>query len=99
MFVIIFEKHVSNHVSNAKTLIMKQRNITVTIVPDKRKIKDDVTFPLKLRITYQGKRKYYATGCHGSLNDYSLINRKHIHNHFMCTLTITAFGFLLVYLR
>jgi len=72
---------------------MTQRNITVTIVPDKRKIKDDVTFPLKLRITYQGKRKYYATGCHASLNDYSLINRKHIHNDFMCTLTITPFGF------
>ena len=52
---------------------MKQRNITVTIVPDKRRIKDDVTYPLKLRITYQGKRKYYATGYNASLNDYSLM--------------------------
>jgi len=33
---------------------MKQRNITVTIVPDKRRIKDDVTYPLKLRITIKG---------------------------------------------
>ena len=52
---------------------MKQRNITVTIVPDKRRIKDDVTYPLKLRVTYQGKRKYYATGYNASLKDYSLM--------------------------
>jgi len=52
---------------------MKQRNITVTIVPDKRRIKDNVTYPLKLRVTYQGKRKYYATGYNASLNDYLLM--------------------------
>ncbi len=33
-----------------KKYIMKQRNITVTIVPDKRGIKHDVTYPLKLRV-------------------------------------------------
>jgi integrase len=53
---------------------MKQRNITVTIVPDKRRIKDDVTYPLKLRITFQGNRKYYATGYNASLDDYILMN-------------------------
>ncbi|HEY5367904.1 MAG TPA: site-specific integrase [Hanamia sp.] len=53
---------------------MKQRNITVTIVPDERRIKDDVTYPLKLRITFQGNRKYYATGYNASLNDYILMN-------------------------
>lgn len=43
---------------------MKQRNITVTIVPDKRRIKDDVTYPLKLRITYQGERiNTFFEGC------------------------------------
>jgi integrase/recombinase XerD len=52
---------------------MKQRNITVTIVPDKRRIKDDVTYPLKLRVTCQGERKYYATGYNASLNDYVLM--------------------------
>ena len=52
---------------------MKQRNITVTIVPDKRRVKDDVTYPLKLRVTYQGERKYYATGYNASLNDYLLM--------------------------
>jgi hypothetical protein len=52
---------------------MKQRNITVTIVPDKRRMKDDVTYPLKLRVTYKGNRKYYATGYNASLKDYSLM--------------------------
>ena len=52
---------------------MKQRNITVAIVPDKRRIRNDVSYPLKLRITYKGTRKYYATGYHASLNDYSLM--------------------------
>ena len=52
---------------------MKQRNITVAIVPDKRRIKDDVTYSLKLRVTYKGNRKYYATGFNASLNDYSLM--------------------------
>ena len=31
-----------------KLFIMKQRNITVTIVPDKRRIKDDVIYPFKI---------------------------------------------------
>ncbi|MDQ2720438.1 MAG: site-specific integrase [Bacteroidota bacterium] len=52
---------------------MKQRNITVTIVPDKRRLKDNVTYPLKLRVTYKGERKYYATGYNASLNDYLLL--------------------------
>lgn len=52
---------------------MKQKNITVTIVPDKRRIKDNVTYPLKLRVTYQGERKYYATGYNASLKDFLLM--------------------------
>ena len=52
---------------------MKQRNVTVTIVPDKRRIKENVTYPLKLRVTYQGERKYYATGYNASLKDFLLM--------------------------
>ena len=33
---------------------MKKQNITVKVVPDKRRIKDTKRFPLKLRITYRG---------------------------------------------
>jgi len=64
---------------------MKQRNITVTIVPDKRRIKDDVTYPLKLRITFQGNRKYYATGYNASLNDYLLMKENKVRGELKKT--------------
>jgi integrase/recombinase XerD len=54
---------------------MKPRIITVTIVPDKRRIKEDLTYPLKLRISYQGSRKYYATGFDANLKDYMLMKQ------------------------
>lgn len=57
---------------------MKQRNITVTIVPDKHRIKDDITYPLKLRVTYQGERKYYGTGYNASLRNYSLMKENKV---------------------
>lgn len=57
---------------------MKQRNITVTIVPDKRRVKDDATYPLKLGVTYQGKRKYYATDYNTSLDDYLLMKKNKV---------------------
>ena len=54
---------------------MKQSIITVSIVLDKRRIKDDATYPLKLRITYRGTRKYYATGYNTNLPDYMLMKQ------------------------
>ena len=48
---------------------MKQRNITVTIVPDRRRIKDDVAYPLNSHVTYKRNRKYYATGYNASLKE------------------------------
>ena len=41
---------------------MKQNIVTASIVPDNRREKSDGKFPLKLRVTFKGKRKYYATG-------------------------------------
>ena len=64
---------------------MKQRNITVTIVPDKRRVKDDVTYPLKLRITYRGSRKYYATGYNASLEDYKLMKENNVRGELRKT--------------
>jgi hypothetical protein len=52
---------------------MKQR--IITIVSDKRRIKEDLTYPLKLRISYQGSRKYYATGYDAHLKDYMLMKQ------------------------
>ena len=64
---------------------MKQRNITGTIVPDKRRIKDDVICPLKLRITYTGSRKYYATGYSASLKDYKLMKKNNVRGELRKT--------------
>jgi integrase/recombinase XerD len=40
---------------------MKEQKISVKVVPDARRVKNDKRFPLKLRVTYKGIRKYYAT--------------------------------------
>lgn len=40
---------------------MKQEKVSVKIVPDTRRLKHSEQFPLKLRITYKGERKYFAT--------------------------------------
>ena len=53
---------------------MKQRNITVTIVPDRRRIKDDVAYPLNSHVTYKRNRKYYASGYNASLKECSQMN-------------------------
>lgn len=52
---------------------MKQNNVNISIIPDKRRVKEDETFPLKLRLTFRGVRKYYATGCDANLHDWQLI--------------------------
>jgi integrase/recombinase XerD len=53
---------------------MKQDKVYVKIVPDLRRIKTDSRFPLKLRITYKGERKYYATGLDASPAQWEVIN-------------------------
>jgi hypothetical protein len=52
---------------------MKQNNIFISIHPDKRRIKKNGVFPLKLRITYKGTRKYYATGHNADIRNWNLI--------------------------
>ena len=55
---------------------MKQKNVTCGIVPDKRRLKADELFPLKLRITYKGERRYYATGYDSNKTNWTLIQEK-----------------------
>ena len=57
---------------------MKQNNVNVSIVPDKCRIKEDETFPLKLRVTYKGIRKYYATGYDANLQDWEAIQKDNV---------------------
>ena len=52
---------------------MKEQTVVVSIIPDKCRKKDDGTFPLKLRLSYKGERKYYATGYDANVQDWELI--------------------------
>ena len=53
---------------------MKQSKVSVSIVPDQRRNKNNESFPLKLRLTYKGERKYYATGFDANLQEWDSIN-------------------------
>ncbi len=53
---------------------MKTERVSIRVVTDPRRIKNDDTIPLKLRITFKGKRKYYATQYSLSENDWNLLN-------------------------
>ncbi len=50
------------------------QNVLIKIVPDVRRLKNDDTIPLKLRITFKGERKYYGTGYSATNNEWQLIN-------------------------
>ena len=53
---------------------MKQDKVNVKVVPDIRRVKTGARFPLKLRITHKGERKYYATGLDASSQEWNIIN-------------------------
>ncbi len=52
---------------------MKQDKVNVRIVLDQRRSKGN-RFPIKLRVTYKGDRKYYGTGYDASSGDWIIIN-------------------------
>ncbi|SHL89269.1 hypothetical protein SAMN05444266_105378 [Chitinophaga jiangningensis] len=43
-------------------------------MPDLRRSKGGERFPLKLRVTYKGERKYYATGFDATAEEWDLLN-------------------------
>ncbi len=53
---------------------MKEQKVNVKVVPDERRLKNNERFPLKLRITYKGKRKYYSTAYDVSNEEWEIIN-------------------------
>ena len=53
---------------------MKQEKVNVKVVPDSRRSKESNRFPLKLRVTYKGDRRYYATGHDASIAEWNIIN-------------------------
>jgi site-specific recombinase XerD len=52
---------------------MKKSNVTASIIPDKRLSKKNGAFPLKLRITCKGERRYYATGYDANVKEWEII--------------------------
>ncbi len=53
---------------------MKQERVNVRIVPDTRRKKYEDRFPIKLRITFKGERKYYGTGYDANQEEWDKIN-------------------------
>jgi integrase/recombinase XerD len=53
---------------------MKTEKVGVKVVPDNRRKKDEERFPLKLRITYKGRRAYYGVGHDASKKEWEIIN-------------------------
>lgn len=48
--------------------------MNLRVIPDIRRKKDEGRFPLKLRITYKGERRYYATGFDANGEEWTAIN-------------------------
>src|ERR1039457_718935 len=53
---------------------MKVDRINIKVVPDIRRFKRGKYLPLKLRLTYKCKRKYYGTGYDATLDEWDIIN-------------------------
>lgn len=70
---------------------MKQQTVNFKVVPDERRKKNDNRFPLKLRVTYKGKRKYFGTGLSASDEEWLAINEINAKgNHRKIKLEIAA---------
>jgi integrase/recombinase XerD len=68
--------------TNFQPYFMKQDKVHVKIAPDIRRVKTGAKFPLKLRITYKGERKYYATGLDVSDDQWEIINSAEVKGKF-----------------
>lgn len=57
---------------------MKAERVLVKVVPDLRRAKNDASFPLKLRVTFKGVRKYYSTGYSVSQEEWDQLNSHNV---------------------
>ncbi|ANH83174.1 hypothetical protein A8C56_21270 [Niabella ginsenosidivorans] len=53
---------------------MNKQHIFTQIIPDYRRTMQDDRYPLKLKITYKGERRYYGTGYTANKKEWELIN-------------------------
>jgi len=61
---------------------MKKDRVTVKVLPDIRRKKGKGKFPLKLRITHKGDRRYYATGLDANEEEWAAINGPNVKGDF-----------------
>jgi len=57
---------------------MKTDRVGVKVVPDIRRLKEKAKYPLKLRITYKGDRKYYGTGLDATDEEWEAIHQDNV---------------------
>lgn len=57
---------------------MKKDRVSVTILRDIRRVKEGAKYPLKLKVTYQGERKYYGTGFDASDQEWEAISQGNV---------------------
>ncbi|RFM30088.1 phage integrase SAM-like domain and Arm DNA-binding domain-containing protein [Deminuibacter soli] len=53
---------------------MKQERVNIKVTPDIRRSNSKSRFPLKLRVTYKGNRRYYSTGYEATNEEWDIIN-------------------------
>jgi integrase len=53
---------------------MKKDKVSTKVVPDIRRVMKGGQLPLKLRVTYKGRRKYYSTGHSVTPGEWELLN-------------------------
>jgi integrase/recombinase XerD len=53
---------------------MKKTIVNIKMIPDVRRKRTNDKFPIKLRVTYKSKRKYYGTGYNASSKEWETIN-------------------------
>src|SRR6185437_270152 len=57
---------------------MKKDRVSVAILPDIRRVKEEGKYPLKLKITYKGERKYYGTGFDATDKEWEAISQGNV---------------------
>lgn len=57
---------------------MKKDRVSVTVLPDIRRVKEEGKYPLKLKITYKGERKYYGTGFDATDQEWEAISQGNV---------------------
>lgn len=57
---------------------MKTDRVGVKVLPDIRRLKEKAKYPLKLRITYKGERKYYGTGYDATDEEWEAIHQENV---------------------